>query len=101
MSIKGANIKMSKTLVFGHKNPDTDTITAALSYAALKQALGFDVEAVRLGTINPETQFALDYFKVEAPRLVETVANETNEVILVDHNEAQQSVDDRAAVTIT
>lgn len=91
---------MSKVLVFGHKNPDTDTITAALAYAALKKELGVDAEAVRLGEVNGETQYALDYFKVEAPRLVEKVAVEAKEVILVDHNERQQSADDIDEVTV-
>lgn len=91
---------MSKVLVFGHKNPDTDTITAALAYAALKKELGVDAEAVRLGEVNGETQYALDYFKVEAPRLVEKVATEAKEVILVDHNERQQSADDIDEVTV-
>lgn len=85
---------MSKTFIFGHKNPDTDTITSALVYADLKTKLGADVEAVRLGDVNGETQYALDYFGVEAPRYVATVANEVSEVILVDHNERQQSADD-------
>ncbi|WP_243297350.1 manganese-dependent inorganic pyrophosphatase [Bacillus litorisediminis] len=85
---------MSKVLVFGHKNPDTDTICSAIAYAELKNKLGVNAEPVRLGTINGETQFALDSFGVEVPRLVETVANEVNEVILVDHNERQQSVSD-------
>lgn len=85
---------MSKTLIFGHKNPDTDTICSALAYANLKTALGQNVEAVRLGQISGETQFVLDYFKAEAPRLIETAANETETVILVDHNERQQSVSD-------
>ncbi len=85
---------MGKTLIFGHKNPDTDTICSAIAYAELKTALGKDVEAVRLGEVGSETQYALDYFKVAAPRLVETVANEVQEVILVDHNERQQSVSD-------
>ncbi|XXM71476.1 manganese-dependent inorganic pyrophosphatase [Lysinibacillus sphaericus] len=85
---------MSKTLIFGHKNPDTDTITSALVYADLKSKIGMDVEPVRLGEVNGETQYALDYFKAEAPRLVETVANETDTVILVDHNERQQSASD-------
>ncbi|NQD66600.1 manganese-dependent inorganic pyrophosphatase [Bacillus haikouensis] len=85
---------MSKTLIFGHKNPDTDTVTSALVYADLKSKIGMDAEPVRLGEVNGETQYALDYFKVEAPRLVETVANETDTVILVDHNERQQSADD-------
>jgi len=85
---------MGKVLIFGHKNPDTDTICSAIAYADLKKKLGFDVEAVRLGTVNAETQFALDKFQTAAPRLVETVAGETSEVILVDHNERQQSVSD-------
>ncbi|MGM1045095.1 MAG: manganese-dependent inorganic pyrophosphatase [Bacillota bacterium] len=85
---------MENTLIFGHKNPDTDTICSAIAYAELKKELGLKAEAVRLGDINGETRFALDYFKVEAPRYVETVANEAKEVILVDHNERQQSVSD-------
>ncbi len=85
---------MAKTLIFGHKNPDTDTICSAIAYAELKKALGEDVEAVRLGEVNNETSFALDYFNQTAPRLVNTVANEVGQVILVDHNESQQSVDD-------
>ncbi|MFF2090449.1 manganese-dependent inorganic pyrophosphatase [Paenibacillus sp. NPDC058174] len=85
---------MEKTLIFGHKNPDTDTICSAIAYADLKAKLGFNVEPVRLGDVNGETQYALNYFKTEAPRLVETVSNEVNNVILVDHNERQQSVSD-------
>ncbi|MFD1019890.1 manganese-dependent inorganic pyrophosphatase [Thalassobacillus hwangdonensis] len=91
---------MEKRLVFGHKSPDTDTVCSALVYADLKKKLGEDFEAVRLGTVNEETKFALDYFGVEAPRQVETVSNEVNEVALVDHNEPQQSVDDLKDVRI-
>ncbi|WP_046226035.1 manganese-dependent inorganic pyrophosphatase [Paenibacillus dauci] len=91
---------MPQVLVFGHKNPDTDTITSAIAYAALKKELGVDAEAVRLGEVNGETQYALDYFKVAAPRLVEKVS-EVKEVILVDHNERQQSADDIDQVTVT
>lgn len=85
---------MGKVFIFGHKNPDTDTICSALAYADLKKELGMDVEPVRLGAVNGETQYALDTFKMEAPRLVEKVAEEVQEVILVDHNERQQSADD-------
>lgn len=85
---------MEKILVFGHKNPDTDTICSAIAYAELKKKLGVEAEPVRLGEINGETKYALDYFKVDAPRFVQTVANESNGVILVDHNERQQSADD-------
>ncbi|MBC6295834.1 manganese-dependent inorganic pyrophosphatase [Listeria sp. FSL L7-1517] len=91
---------MTKTLVFGHKNPDTDTICSAISYAELKKAQGADIEAVRLGELNSETAFVLDYFQVTAPRLVKTVANEVSQVALVDHNERQQSADDIADVTV-
>ncbi|MFW5436435.1 manganese-dependent inorganic pyrophosphatase [Paenibacillus apiarius] len=85
---------MDKILIFGHKNPDTDTICSAIAYADLKSQLGFHVEPVRLGSVNGETQFALDHFKFDAPRLVDTVANEVKGVILVDHNERQQSASD-------
>jgi manganese-dependent inorganic pyrophosphatase len=85
---------MEKVLIFGHKNPDTDTITSAIVYADLKTKLGYSAEPVRLGEINGETRYALDYFKTELPRLVETVSNEVESVILVDHNERQQSAND-------
>jgi manganese-dependent inorganic pyrophosphatase len=91
---------MEKVLIFGHKNPDTDTICSAIAYAALKAELGLNVEAVRLGNVNGETEFALNYFGVEAPRLVETVANEVKGVILVDHNERQQSAADIEKVQV-
>ncbi|RFB18809.1 manganese-dependent inorganic pyrophosphatase [Bacillus sp. HNG] len=84
---------MEKVLVFGHKNPDTDTICSAIAYAELKKNLGLDAEPVRLGEVNSETEYALNYFKAEAPRLVENVGNEVQSVILVDHNERQQSAD--------
>lgn len=57
-------------------------------------------EAVRLGEVNSETEFALRSFDVKAPRLVETVANEVDQVILVDHNERQQSVADLQDVRV-
>lgn len=76
-------------LTFGHQNPDTDTITSALVMADLQKALGKDIEAVRLGDINGETEYALNKFGVEAPRLIKSLDKE--EVILVDHNEFQQS----------
>ena len=85
---------MSKVFVFGHKNPDTDSITSAISYAYLKNKLGMNAEAVRLGVITNETAYALEHFGFEAPRFIEKAAPEAAHVILVDHNEKQQSVDD-------
>lgn len=90
-----------KELVFGHKNPDTDAIVAAKAYSYLQNKLGADTEAVALGEPNDETKFVLDYFKEDAPRVVKTVANEVDAVMLIDHNEAQQSVDDLKDVQVT
>ena len=91
---------MSKILVFGHQNPDTDAIGAAISFAYLQKELGKETEAVALGTPSEETQYALDYFNIEAPRVVTEAASETNQVMLVDHNEFQQSISDIAEVNI-
>ena len=81
---------MTNILIFGHKNPDTDTICSSIVYNNLKRIQGMDTEAVRLGEINDETKYALEYFNVSLPRLVEEV-EEGQHVILVDHNEFQQS----------
>jgi len=88
------------TFIFGHKNPDTDTIASALVMEDLQKELGNDVQAARLGDVSDETQFALDYFKVQAPALLETPLKD-KDVILVDHNEFQQSADDISDATIT
>ena len=85
---------MEKVFIFGHKNPDSDSICSALVYADLKTKIGANVEPIRLGNLNGETEFVLKHFQVEAPRLVEKVASEVKNVILVDHNERQQSADD-------
>lgn len=85
---------MSKILIFGHQSPDTDAITSAISFSYLQNQLGKVTEPVALGEATDETQFALDYFKADNPRVVTSVADEADEVMLVDHNEAQQSVSD-------
>ncbi len=87
---------MSKFLVFGHQNPDTDAIASSYGWAYLERAAwGRDAEAVALGTPNEETAFALNYFGVEAPRVVESARAEgVSQVILTDHNEFQQSIAD-------
>ncbi|UTR09158.1 manganese-dependent inorganic pyrophosphatase [Evansella sp. LMS18] len=84
----------NKILIFGHKNPDTDSICSALAYAELKSKTGWNVEPVRLGEVNEETQYALSYFNAEAPRYIEKASQDAEKVILVDHNERQQSADD-------
>lgn len=91
---------MSKVLVFGHQNPDMDTIGSAIALSYLLNKTSNEAEAVALGTPNEETKFALNYFGLEAPRVIETAANEVSEVALVDHNELQQSVSDIDKVTV-
>lgn len=91
---------MEKVYVFGHKNPDTDTICSAIAYAELKKKLGMNAEAIRLGEINAETAYALNFFGVKEPKFVEKVSEDVKQVILVDHNEFQQSADDIQKVEI-
>ncbi|HHV3623282.1 TPA: manganese-dependent inorganic pyrophosphatase [Streptococcus agalactiae] len=93
---------MSRILVFGHQNPDSDAIGSSVAFAYLaKEAWGLDTEAVALGTPNEETAYVLDYFGVQAPRVVESAKAEGVEtVILTDHNEFQQSISDIKDVTV-
>lgn len=91
---------MSEIFVFGHQNPDTDAIGAAISFAYLQKELGKNTVPVALGTPNEETQYALDYFNVSAPKIIERAGSETKEVMLVDHNEFQQSVADIRDLTV-
>ena len=83
----------NKVLVFGHKNPDTDSICSSIVSEILNHKNGWDcVEARRLGNVNKETQYVLDYLGIEAPELLEKV-EEGQQVLLVDHNEFNQSVE--------
>ncbi len=76
-----ANQENKKVLVVGHKNPDTDSICSAICYANLKHKLtGQDYEPCRAGSINPETEFVLDYFNADAPRLVENVKTQVKDI---------------------
>jgi manganese-dependent inorganic pyrophosphatase len=77
--------------IVGHQNPDTDSICAAITLANLRKELGEDVEAIRCGKINAETEFVLDKFGVKAPKLVEKVSA-GDQVFLVDHNELSQAI---------
>ena len=84
---------MEKILVFGHKYPDTDAICSSLVMADLQTKIrGEEVIPCRLGEINEETKYALKYFEIEEPRLIEKV-EEGQTVIMVDHNEFTQTVE--------
>lgn len=78
------------TYVVGHRNPDTDTVSTAIAYATLRSKLGFNTVAVIPGKLNKESQFVLDYFKVETPEILEDATGKN--IILVDHADFQQAV---------
>lgn len=71
---------MDKIYVFGHKKPDTDSVTSAIALAYLKRQLGQNAEARVLGRINNETKYALDYFGVEEPPFLNDVKVQLQDV---------------------
>ena len=82
----------NKVLIFGHKNPDTDSICSSLVKEKLNKKMGKgNCVAVRLGKINKETKYVLNYLKIKEPELIDVI-KEGQEVILIDHNEFNQSV---------
>ena len=64
---------MKKVYVFGHKNPDTDSVCSAIALAYLKQALGVNAVPKVIGQINRGTKYVLDYFHVNAPSYLNDV----------------------------
>lgn len=60
-----------KIYIFGHRNPDTDSVCSAISLSYLKNALGFNTEARILSSINEETKYVLNKFKVDVPKILE------------------------------
>ena len=58
---------MDKVYIFGHRNPDTDSVTSAITLSYLKRKLGMNAIPVILSSINKETKYALNYFKVREP----------------------------------
>jgi len=71
---------MKKTLIFGHKKPDTDAVMSAIGYSYLKNELGFNTEARILGDLNKETLYALKYFKLEEPKYLNDVKLQLKDV---------------------
>ena len=76
-------VNENKIYVVGHKNPDTDSICSAIAYAALKKELtGKDYVARRAGRLNEETQYVLEYFGVEVPKLLSDLRVQVRDVDL-------------------
>ena len=64
---------MDKIYIFGHKNPDTDSVCSSITYANLKNKLGFNAEPRLLSPLNPETKFVLNKFNLEEPKYLNDV----------------------------
>ncbi|MCK4738282.1 MAG: DHH family phosphoesterase, partial [Sulfurimonas sp.] len=86
------------TYIFGHTNPDSDSIIGAISLAYLKNQLGEDCIPTRQGNISAETQFILDKFRADVPELKTSVAGEN--VYLVDFSDKAQAPKDIMQATI-
>ena len=89
-------IDINTVYVFGHKNPDTDTVTSSVAVAYLKKAQGMSAMPVVQGPLNKESAFVLESFGLETPEIVSDVLPEGDakrKVILVDHQEYGQSFD--------
>lgn len=66
--------------IFGHKNPDSDSVCSAIGLSALKNALGYDTKPFILGEVSRETEFILSYFGVEAPEILENVKTQVRDI---------------------
>lgn len=64
---------MKKTYIFGHRKPDTDSVTASIALSHLKNMLGEPSEAYVLGDLNEETNYALNYFNTKEPKYLNDV----------------------------
>ena len=91
--------KMDKIYITGHKNPDTDTIMSALVAEYLYTHLGYNVEAIKQGELNPETKFAIEKTGLRIPNTI-TKLTEDSKVILVDHNNPMESLENITELNI-
>ncbi|MCR4431856.1 MAG: putative manganese-dependent inorganic diphosphatase [Tepidanaerobacteraceae bacterium] len=73
---------MSTVYIVGHKNPDTDSVCSAIAYAGYKSISekGHIFKPSRLGPINRETRFVLEYFKVPEPEPIENVYTQVGDI---------------------
>lgn len=72
--------RKERVLVFGHKKPDTDSITGSITLAYLKNELGMNAEARVLGNPNNETKFVLDYFNIPTPRYLNDIKTKIKDI---------------------
>lgn len=75
---------MEEILVFGHKNPDTDSICSTIAMSNLRKRQGFNAIPCRLGEINKETKFVLDKIGIKSPKLLKTVSAQITDLSYVE-----------------
>ncbi len=90
---------MADIIVLGHKSPDTDAICSALVWAQYLKDQGVDAQAIRLGEPNNETTYVLEKAGVALPEFL-TELPEGQKIVLTDHNEAGQSINNRGSYKI-
>lgn len=71
---------MEKVFIFGHRRPDTDSVTASITLSYLKNQLGMNTIPVVLSDINSESKFALDYFHVKEPKYLNDVKTKVKDL---------------------
>lgn len=85
---------MQRTYVFGHKNPDTDSVCASISMAYLKNQLGENAQPRVLGSLSKETKFVLDYFNIPEPQFLNDVKVQIRDM----HYEKTHMIDEHASI---
>lgn len=86
--------------IIGHKNPDTDSVCSAIAYQDFLNKKNIKAKAFALGKLNNETKLILEKFKVEHPEIISELP-QGSEVVLVDHNEEKQTIDNTGELNIT
>ena len=80
---------MEKTYIFGHRNPDTDSVTSAISLSYLKNKQGMNTIPAVLSSINLESKFVLNYFNIEEPIFLNDVNIKIKDLKFRDLRETQ------------
>ena len=101
---EGGLVMKEKVYVFGHRNPDTDSICSAIAYANLKSLIDdeYDFEAAALGVPSNETQFVLDSIGMEAPTVIDHLRSQVTDLILgpVDYVNENSSIKELSLIHI-
>lgn len=84
------SLALAELAVFGHKVPDTDTVSAAITYAWELNQRGIPAKAYRLGELNPETEYVLKALGVETPPVLTELGAAAGKVAIVDTNNPEE-----------